>query len=364
MNTKICLITGATGFIGQHVVVELVRAGYKIIGIDKPDNAYCAAVFNDQKIRVTANIPLGMRWFENTDMILKIGDIADKMFMEKLFKEIGKNKLHIDFVLHFAACATIQQAIKEKEKTWQTNYLGTMNILENSLEYFRKYPEVFKGFFYASTDKVYGEGSSQSYHETDALKPLPYPYDLSKAKADMLVRQIAALEKFPAVIYRFCNVYGPGDYHISRIVPGTLYRLIHKNEEPILKTYRDKEGTVQSFYRDMIYIKDLTHAIHMLLQHMETYENRIKLIGEVFNLGTENSYPMQEVIGKIMSYSGASLKAKEEIVPQGEIKKQCMNYAKLNSIFGFKPEYDLERGLKETVRWYVSHKGETNDKFN
>jgi len=363
MIGKICLITGATGFIGQHIIGELVAKGYKIIGIDRPDNLYCAAVLKDNQVRMALNVALDMKTFEKSDMILRFGDVADQKFMQNLFMEAEKNHIEINYVLHFAACATIQQALKEAEKTWQTNYHGTVNTLDCAVNYQLKHPETFYGFFYASTDKVYGEGSLLTYNETDVLKPLPYPYDESKAKADAWVRKIAKEKNFPAVIYRFCNVYGPGDYHESRIVPGTLHRVLHKKEAPILRMYRSQTGEAQSFYRDMIYVKDLTNAIALLLEHLKQPSLRQKLSGEAFNLGTNNSYPMKEVIDLLMNYSGSTLKTKEEVIEKGEIKKQCMNFEKLNQFFGFKPKYDLKKGLKETVLWYAEHKGEIDDKF-
>lgn len=363
MKQKICLITGATGFIGQHLVTELVSEGYKIIALGCPEDTYCTAIFNDSKIKISTSLPLSSNVFDNNDIELIFGEIGNQKFVADLFQTIEKNNMEISFVLHLAACATIQQALANAEKTWHTNYNGTVNMLEESVKYHQKYPHVFKGFFYASTDKVYGEGSRSSYHETDELKPLPYPYDQSKAKADALVRQTAKEKHFPAVLYRFCNVYGPGDYHKSRIVPGTLHRLLYKNEAPVLKVYPDLNGKSQSFYRDMIYIKDLTSAIKLLLHHLEIPEYRDKLLGEAFNLGTQNSYPMKEVIKKILDYSGSPLKAKEEMVAKGEIKQQCMDYAKLNKVLGFKPQYTLDKGIKETVAWYETHKGEINDKF-
>lgn len=361
LMTKICLITGATGFIGQHLVSELVAHDRKIVALGQTDEKYCSAVLTDHRINISTNPALTPDTFLYNDVQLYFGDISNEAFIKKVFAEITKNHMEIEYVIHLAACATIQQAAKEAEKTWKTNYEGTENLLNQCLLYQKQFPKVFKSFFYASTDKVYGEGSRQTYHETDVLKPLMYPYDQSKAKADLLVQEQAKKHNFPAVIYRFCNVYGPGDYHKSRIIPGTLYRLMYNKGNPVLKVYRDSQNVIQSFYRDMIYVKDLTSAVNLLLQYLDVKENR--LIGEVFNLGTDNSYAMNDVIKEIGWDIGKKQNLTIEEVKSGEIKKQCMNYTKLNKMLGFCPKYSLSQGIKETVKWYMQHKEEINDSF-
>lgn len=360
--TKVCLITGATGFIGQHLVSELVADGRKIVALGKTGEEYCTSVLNSQLIKISTAPALTPNTFEQNDVQLYFGDISEETFIQTVFGDIIKNNMEIEYVIHLAACATIQQAALQASQTWKTNYQGTQNILNQCLKYQKKYPTTFKSFFYASTDKVYGEGTQQTYHETDALNPIASPYDLSKAKADILVQKTAKENNFPAVIYRFCNVYGPGDYHKSRIIPGTLYRLIYTKEAPLLKVYRDSKGDFQHFYRDMIYVKDLTHAVKLLLHYLDAKENR--LIGEVFNLGTENSYAMNDVMKEISICMGKTYTPTVEVVNTGEIKNQCMNYAKLHKLLGFKPKYTLSQGVKETVKWYLEYKEEINDKFS
>lgn len=363
MTQKVCVVTGATGFIGQHILSELVANKYKVIGIGKSEEIFCPEILNENKVKYIIKSEIDGALLQYYDVEIILGEISDKQFVEQIFNTIARNNLAIEFILHFAACATIQKAREDEKLTWKTNYDGTKNILINSLQYQKKSLNKIKGFFHASTDKVYGEGSLQTYQEADELKPLPYPYDMSKAKADELVRKVAKENNFPAIIYRFCNVYGPGDYHKSRIIPGTLYRLLYTQEQPVLKIYYDSRGKKQSFYRDMIYIKDLTRAVKLLLDYLKQSPLSSNLIGEVFNLGTENTYPMQDVINKLKLYSRNNEKIKEEIVNSGEIKNQCMNYKKLQDLLGFKPQYSLDQGIKETVAWYTMHKGEIDDKF-
>ena len=362
MTTKVCLVTGATGFIGQHVVVNLVKNNHKVIALGEKNDCYCPIILSESNLKISSSPTISSSTFLDNDVQLLFGEISDEKFIKQIFDKADSNGIDIEFILHLAATATIQQALKEKERTWKTNYEGTKNIVKHSLKYQKKSLNKLKGFFYASTDKVYGEGSLNTYNEKDILKPLPYPYDLSKAKADKFIRKIAKIYSFPAIIYRFCNVYGPGDYHKSRIIPGTIHRLMYTDQAPILRVYHDEEGKEQSFYRDMIYIKDLTNAIQLLLEHLKTKKDN-SLYGEVFNLGTNNTYPMKDVIDKINIHAKTTRKAQVEIIKKGEIKKQCMNYQKLNQKFGFQPQYSLDKGIKETVNWYILHKGDINDVF-
>lgn len=359
---KACLVTGATGFIGQHLVSELITSGRKVIALGKDDEKCCFSVLKESPAKISMASVMTKDTFLKNNVQLYFGEISDSFFIKKVFTELTENNIELEYVIHLAACATIQQAAKEAEKTWKTNYEGTNNILNQCFMYQKQHPAVFKSFFHASTDKVYGEGSRQTYNETDILKPLNYPYDKSKAEADLLVQKKAKENNFPAVLYRFCNVYGPGDYHKSRIVPGTLYRLMYTSDVPLLKIYRDSYGIMKSFYRDMIYVKDLTRAVNLLLQYLDIKEH--KLIGEVFNLGTGNSYAMNEIIEKINSYMNEKRNPLVEEVNSGEIKNQCMNYTKLNKMLGFSPKYDLSHGIEETVKWYLAHKEEINGQFS
>ncbi len=363
MSVKVCLVTGATGFIGQHIVSELVSAGHKVVALGKSKETYCPAIWQGNHIKIITSSSISDYLFNDNDVVLLSGEIADKPFVEKLFAQIEQGDCDLEYVLHFAACATIQLALKDEAKTWQTNYEGTQNILDVCLNYYRRHSDMFKGFFYASTDKVYGEGSEHPYQETDVLRPLSYPYDQSKAKADIYVRKMAKDNGFPAVVYRFCNVYGPGDYHISRIVPGSLYRWMYHHEAPLLKVYQDEEQKLHSFKRDMIYINDLTHAVLLMLAYLGKKENREAVCGEVYNLGTNNSYTMKEVVENIMQFAGCDVPVHEEIVTGGEIKQQYMDFKKLNQLLEFTPRYSLKEGIKETAAWYISHRGEISEQF-
>ena len=119
---KVCLVTGAAGFIGQHLVSKLSGDGYNVIAIDK-NRDYLPLIFKENNIKIKetteSNVSKGT-------VIFRYGDIADKDFIRGLFEDIEKCGSEIHFIFHLAACATIQEAIKEREKTYRTNYDGTL----------------------------------------------------------------------------------------------------------------------------------------------------------------------------------------------------------------------------------------------
>ena len=200
---KVCLVTGATGFIGQHMLAELAAAGRKVLALGKPEEVFCTAVLRDAGIRTAAAFPVSAAAFAKSDVQFCFGDVAHGKFIESVFAAAEKGGMDIEFVLHFAACATIQKAQENGREAWRTNYDGTRNVLAAALRRWQRHDSSFRGFFYASTDKVYGEGSRSSYHESDELRPLSCPYDASKARADELVRSVAGRAVFRRLYIAF-----------------------------------------------------------------------------------------------------------------------------------------------------------------
>lgn len=107
---KVCLVTGATGFIGQHMLAELAAAGRKVLALGKPEEVFCTAVLQDAGIRTAAAFPVSAAAFAKSDVQFCFGDVADGKFIESVFAAAEKGGMDIEFVLHFAACATIQKA--------------------------------------------------------------------------------------------------------------------------------------------------------------------------------------------------------------------------------------------------------------
>jgi CDP-glucose 4,6-dehydratase len=213
--------------------------------------------------------------------------------------------------------------------------MGTWNILEAC----RKLGSV-KRIIAASSDKAYGEQEKLPYLETHTLNGL-YPYDASKVCADVLARCYYKMYKLPIGITRLANVYGGGDFNFNRIIPDTIRSLIF-NRPPLIRS----DGT---YLRDYLYIKDAVKAYLVLAEALDL----AKYHGEVFNFGSCQPVKVLDLVKLIIRISGKTkLKPKILKIASGEIKAQYLSIEKAKAMLGWRPQFILSAGIKETYRWY------------
>jgi len=319
---KKILVTGANGFLGSHLSVELFKRGAIVIGLikEKLDSSF-----------------LDFSWKELKKPKIKIvkSDIVDFRSMLKIFK-----KCKPDICMHVAAQPIVGIANKTPIPTFLANIEGTWNILEVS-----RICNV-KAVVVASSDKAYGDHEKLPYKEEAKLKALN-PYDVSKACTDILARCYAHTYNLNTGITRCANIYGQGDFNFSRIVPDTI-RAIVLNKRPIIRS----DGTP---VRDYIYVKDVIKAYLVLAKKL--YKREIKA-GEAFNFGTGKPISVLSLVNKMLKMTG-----KENVQPKilskvkikGEIDKQYLSSKKAKDVLGWKAKYTLNEGIKETCRWYKTH---------
>jgi CDP-glucose 4,6-dehydratase len=255
--------------------------------------------------------------------------------MLKIFK-----KFKPDICLHVAAQAIVGIANKSPLPTLETNIKGTWNILEAARICNTR------ALVVASSDKAYGEHKKLPYKEEVALCAL-HPYDASKSCADILSRAFAHTYGLNTAVTRCANIYGPGDFNFSRIIPDTLRSAI-QNKNPIIRS----DGTP---LRDYIYIDDILTAYFLLAERL--YERKIGP-GEAFNFGTGKPISVLSLVNKIL-YIAQKPHLKPEILSKrkikGEIDKQYLSSLKARAKLGWRCRYSLEEGLKETYIWYRKH---------
>lgn len=321
-SDKTIFCTGGTGFIGKNLIDRLRTQGAKVV------------------LLVPEDEPLSVG-FDLSGLTVYVGRVEDDGIFEKIFSE-----QKIDFVVHLAATATVQEAAENPRKTFETNIRGTWNLLEalRRSPYSDRPP--IRGLIHASTDKVYGEGVSRPYREDDPLHPR-YLYDVSKASGDAIARTYHRQFGLPIMVARFCNVYGPQDFNWTRVVPGTIQAL-EKKRTPTINRYLNAEGRPTSFYRDFIFIDDILDALDLLIDALDRQEH----VGEVFNFGTEKFHAIDEVVATICRIYEKSVEPNIRMVEAGEICSQSMSYAKAARQLGFKPKVSLEGGLVQTIEWY------------
>lgn len=312
------LVTGATGILGSWLTEKLVGYGADVVTILRDD------------------VPTSNLFFSGTYKKIKTvrGSLDDYALVERTL-----NEYEVGTCFHLAAQTIVPTANRSPLSTFESNIKGTWNLLEAA-----RNSKLLKRLVVASSDKAYGEHEKLPYKEDFSLIP-KHPYDASKACADLLARSYFHTYGLPVSITRCGNIYGGGDLNYSRIVPGTI-RSIYLNENPAIRS----DGTL---LRDYLFVNDIVTAYLLLAKNMGK-----GVTGEVFNFGTEKPRTVLQVVNKILEVSGAT-HLKPIVLGKGktpgEIEKQYLSSEKATKVLGWKPEYTLEQGISETIRWYNSY---------
>lgn len=308
------LITGVTGFVGSTLAKRLVEVGARVIGL-APSPASDSYFFR-----------LGLD--KKTTFIE--GSVEDLPRLGRILKEHSAR-----VVFHLAAQAIVGEAYRLPLATFATNIGGTWNLLEAA----RANPGI-QAVVVTSTDKVYGASTQLPFREDLALNPR-YPYEVSMACADLMARSYFCTYGLPVVVARFANLYGPGDFNFSRIIPDTIRRIL-EDKAPVIRS----GGTPA---RDYLYIEDAVNLYLLLAERIDQTK------GEVFNAGNSRPINVLELVKAILQLAGRP-DLKPEVLgigsPVGEIARTWLDASKARRLLGWKPRVSLEKGLQETFRWY------------
>lgn len=314
------LITGATGFVGTWLAKDLIERGANVIAFVRDE---------------IPNMPLRTMGIYSKLGAVANGDIISYDSVKRVFSEY-----EIDTCFHLAAQTIVGVANQSPTFTFDINIKGTWNILEAA-----RTSATLKRLVIASTDKVYGEPIKLPITEDHPLLAA-YPYDASKACAELLARTYFKTYGLPLAITRCCNIYGGGDLNFSRIVPGTIRSIIF-NQNPIIRS----DGTP---VRDFIYLKDATDAYIVLAENI----GKAGVNGDAFNLGSNAPINMLDLTKKIIQVSGR-MQLKPDVQgtkkPNAEIDRQYLSSEKAKRVLGWQPRINLETGLKETIKWYEDY---------
>ena len=316
------LVTGATGFIGSWLVKELLGRDVHVVALVLEAHADSELCRSGDLDRVT----------------VVHGALEDSRV---LYESLGQHE--IDTVFHLGAqtiVGTAHLGLSYRPgyplSTFESNIRGTYNLREAC----RVHADTVRSVVIASSDKAYGEQPVLPYTEDMTLSG-QHPYEVSKSCADMIAQSYHKTYALPVGIARCCNVYGGGDLNWSRIVPGTIRSLL-EGKNPIVRS----DG---AYVRDYIYVKDVVDGYIRLAESLS--RNEVK--GEAFNFGNEKPVTVLELVGQIQTVLGR-MNLESEIVntAEGEIRSQYLSAAKARDVLCWRPRYDPEQGLRETVEWY------------
>lgn len=303
------LVTGGAGFIGSHLVDELLTIGNKVKVLDNLSSG------NLKNLEQHKGDP--------SFQFLK-GDIRSEEDVKKAIQEV-------DAVFHGAAITSVPASMKDPELTKEVNVNGTISLLERSLT------EEVKRFIFASTCAVYGETEDLPISEDSPLKPTS-PYAESKIAGEEKCREYGEREGLKTVILRYFNVYGPrqrgGRY--AGVISKFLKRL-EEDKPPII--YGDGNQT-----RDFVYVEDAVNATLLILQ-------RKGAPSQTFNVGSGEAVSVNELYETLSNILG-----KPEIKPiykdsrPGDIRHSWADLTKAEKELGYTPKVSLEEGLEKLIK--------------
>lgn len=308
------LVTGGAGFIGSNFILYMLDKypNYKIVNLDAL--TYAGNLNNTKEFK------------SNNNYTFVLGNIQDISAIEKAAYDC-------DAIINFAAESHVDNSINNPIPFLFTNIIGTVNILE----YLKK--EKNKKFIQISTDEVYGSLDNDGFFtELSQIQPNS-PYSASKASADHLVRAYHETWGLDVNVTRCSNNYGPKQ-HPEKFIPTIIKNIIENKSIPI---YGDGSNI-----RDWLHVMDHAAAIDSVLHRGKS--------GEVYNIGGNNEKTNIEVVNKIIELMNIK-NSKIEFVKDrlGHDKRYAIDSNKIKNELKWKPKYDFNLGLQQTIEWYVNN---------
>jgi CDP-glucose 4,6-dehydratase len=319
-NQKNVLVTGATGLVGSWLVRSLLEFGARVVVLVRDTDPQSELVRSQTILQTT----------------VVNGALED---FSTILRAINENE--IDTAFHLGAQTIVGNALRSPLQTFESNIRGSYNLLEAC----RQLSPLVKRIVVASSDKAYGTSEHLPYTEETPLKGR-HPYDVSKSCTDLIAMTYAHTYHLPVAIARCGNIYGGGDLNWSRIIPGTIRSLLLE-QAPVIRS----NGL---FVREYIYVQDAINAYLTLAQALDTHS----IQGHGFNFGSDHPYTVREIVDAIMTGMG-----RHDLAPRylnqatAEIENQMLCFRKAKSMLGWEPQFSLEDGLSETIKWYESYTG-------
>ena len=310
------LVTGAAGFIGSHLSEALLKAGYKVAGIDNFDSFYTRHLKE-------GNLNL-LKKSEN--FVFIEGDAGNAEVLDAI-------PFEIDIVVHLAAKAGVLPSLKNPLGYIRTNIEMTNNLLE-----WMRVKGINK-FVFASSSSVYGNNTKIPFDENDLVEQPISSYAFTKRSCELMNYTYHSLYNMDLINLRFFTVYGERqrpDLAIRKFVNNILKGL------PIT-IYGD--GTTA---RDYTYYADTVQGIISAIKYISGHSK----IFETFNLGNNSPVSLMELINTISKVTGIKPILAYESMKPGDVNITYANIDKAKKVLGYQPAIDLEKGLGKFVTWF------------
>jgi dTDP-glucose 4,6-dehydratase len=305
------LVTGGAGFIGSNFIRHVLQC--------QTDHA----IVNFDKLTYAGNLANLQSVAHHPHYQFIKGDICDALAAESAMRGC-------DAVVHFAAESHVDRSIYEPAPVIQTNVTGTFTLLDVARRL------SISRFLHVSTDEVYGDIPPGAHAGEDFPLQPSSPYSASKAASDLLVRSYVRTYKFPALLTRSSNNYGPYQFP-EKFLPLMITNALQDQPLPI---YGD--GKQQ---RDWLHVDDNCRGILAVLERGR--------IGEVYNIGGSHVEENLSIAQRLLRFTGKPETLLRYVADRpGHDRRYALDSTKIQTELGWKPEISLEDGIRQTIAWY------------
>ncbi|MFB3786914.1 MAG: SDR family oxidoreductase [bacterium] len=303
------MVTGGAGFIGSHLVEQLLQDGHEVVVID--------------------NFSTGLR--ENLDLF------RDRITLHEIQLEDGPAVARamegVDYVLHQGALPSVPRSVKNPLETHEANVTGTLNVLLAARDH------GVKRLVYAASSSAYGDSHEPDKHEKIPPRPIS-PYGVSKLAGEYYCLAFYETYGLETVCLRYFNVFGP------RQNPHSPYTGVMAIFIPLML-----QGNQPTIYGDGIQTRDFTYIQNNVMANLRAVTAE-RAPGEVINIACGHSCSVLGIVEAINRILGTSIEPRFAPPRPGDILHSRASIDKAREILNYEPAVDLEEGLRRTIEWY------------
>lgn len=320
------LVTGGAGYIGSHCVLSLIEKGFEVVILDNLSTGHIETVDR-------------LKEYGKIDFFK--ADLLDKETLEKVF--LSKN---IDAVIHFAALSQVSESVKNPQKYYTNNVLGSKNILDVMVK------NNVKKIVFSSTASIYGEPQYVPIDENHPKKPIN-PYGETKLEIEKLMGEYDKKYGLKSIRLRYFNVVGTdtkiriGEWHEpeTHLIPNILKSTFDKGKvfELYGDDYKTKDGTC---IRDYVNVQDLVQAHILALEYLNRTEKT-----DYFNIGTNEGSSVKEVFAICEEVTNCKIPVKIMPRREGDPAKLIADNKKAKEILNWTPQYTLKDSIETAYLW-------------
>lgn len=341
------LVTGGTGYIGSHTIVDLIENGFDVISIDNFSRSTTIALAGIEKItgKKVKNYTVDLKNFDETQAV---------------FQE----NPDIDGIIHFAAYKAVGESVEEPLRYYENNMFGLINLLKCVQEF------SVPNFVFSSSCTVYGNPDAIPVTESSPIKPAESPYGATKQMGEVVIKDFTKAVPTKTILLRYFNPVGAhptcniGELPVGKpqnLVPAITQTAIGKLPKMWVhgNDYPTKDG---SCVRDYIHVSDIAHAHTLAVQYLLDGKNETNC--DIFNLGTGDGVSVLEAIHTFEEVSGVKLNY--EIGPRraGDVIAIYANNDAAVTKLGWKIKYGIKEMMDTAWKWELKMKQEADQAVN